>query len=209
MKYLKMLGLAVVAVVALMAFAGAGSASATVLCHKAETPCSQKWSKGTEIEFTVRPGTRARWFSEPTTVMECSSGDLKGSVTSVGGSSETVKIPLSNFAWTSCAPANSSTLEAGELEIHSISGSENGTVTLKGFTDRMENTPFGTCVYTSGSTGIGLGTLTASKTGEAIIDIETTLTRSGGSALCPPTVTWWEQWIQTAPSGTPLFVEPS
>ncbi|MGN6215985.1 MAG: hypothetical protein ACTHN7_03375 [Solirubrobacterales bacterium] len=211
MKYLKMLGLAAVAAAALMAFAGAGSASATVLCHRAETPCLQKWPKGTEIEFTVRPGTKARWASEPTTVMECSSGDLKGSVASAGGSSETVKIPLSTFEWSgSCAPAISSTLETGELEIHSISGSENGRVTLKGFTDRMENTPYGTCVYTSGSTGIGLGTLTASKTGEAIIDIETTLTRKeGSSAFCPLTVTWWEQWIQTAPSGTPLFVEPS
>ncbi len=208
MTYLKMLGLAAVAAVALMALAGAGSASATVLCHKAETPCSQKWSKGTEPEFVVRPGTKARWASEPTTVMECSSGDLKGSVTSAGGSSETVKIPLSTFSWTSCSPASSSTLEAGELEVHSISGSANGRVTLKGFTDRMENTPFGTCVYTSGSTGIDLGTLTASKTGEAIIDIETTLTRKEG-ALCPLTITWWEQWIQTAPSGTPLFVEPS
>ncbi|MGN6255772.1 MAG: hypothetical protein ACTHO8_12440 [Solirubrobacterales bacterium] len=208
MKYLKMLGLAAVAAAALMALAGAGSASATVLCHEAKTPCPQKWSKGTEIEFTVRPGTTARWASEPTTVMECSSGDLKGSVTSAGSSTETVKIPLSAFSWTNCSPESSSTLEAGELEVHSISGSENGVVTLKGFTDRMENTPFGNCVYTSGSAGINLGTLTASKTGEAIIDIETTLTRKEG-ALCPLTVTWWEQWIQTKPSGTPLFVEPS
>jgi hypothetical protein len=210
MKYLKMLGLAAVAAAALMAFAGAGSASATVFCHKAETPCSQKWSKGTEIEFTVRPETKARWFSGAITLLECSSGDLKGTLTSAGSSSETVKIAINTFAWTTGCSVNNETLETGELEVHSIAGSTNGTMTLKGFANRMETTQFGPCVYGSGSTGINLGTLTASKSGEAIIDIETTLSKKeGSSALCPTTIQWWEQWIQTKPSGTPLFVEPS
>jgi len=41
MKYVKMLRLAVVAT-ALMAFVGAGSASATVLCKTNTNPCSSK-----------------------------------------------------------------------------------------------------------------------------------------------------------------------
>jgi len=208
MKYLKMLSLAVVAAAALAAFAGAGSASATVFCHNAETPCLQKWPKGTEVEFAVRPGTTARWFSGMNTLMECSSGDLKGSLGSAGSSTETVKIPINTFVWSSCNVGNA-TLETGEMEIHSISGSTSGTMTLRGFTNRMETTQYGTCVYTSGSTGIHLGTLTASKAGEAIIDIEVTLTKKEGSVLCPTTIQWWEQWIQVKPSGTPLFVEPS
>jgi len=206
MKYLKMFGLAAVAAVALMAIAGAGSASATVLCHKAESPCSQKWSFGTETEFVVRPETTARWFSGINTLMECSSGDLKGSVTNAGGSSQTVVIGINTFSWSSCNVGNT-TLAPGELEIHSISGSTNGTATLKGFTTKIESIQYGTCVYTSGTTGAHLGTLVASKTGQAIIQIEVVLTRKEG-ALCPLTIEWWEEWTQTKPSETPLFVEP-
>ncbi|MGN6258903.1 MAG: hypothetical protein ACTHN3_14340 [Solirubrobacterales bacterium] len=209
MKYLKMLGLAVAAAAVLAAFAGAGSASAAVLCHKAETACFQKWSLGTETEFVVRSGTKARWFSGINTLMECSSGDLKGTVTNAGSATEAVKIGITDFAWTNCTVGNS-TLEKGEMEVSSISGSTNGNMTLKKFTNKIETVQYGTCIYTSGSTGTHLGTLTASSTGEAIIDIETTLTRKeGSSALCPTTIEWWEQWIQTKPSGTPLFVEPS
>ena len=208
MKYLKMLSLAVVGAAALMAFAGAGSASATVLCHKAETPCSQKWSIGTEAEFIIRPETKAKWFSGINTLLECSSGDLKGTIKNAGNSSETVKLGINTFVWSSCSVGNS-TLETGELEVHSISGSTNGTMTLKGFTNRIESTQYGTCVYTSGATGMDLGTLIASKTGQAIIDIEVVLTKKEGSILCPTTIEWWEEWTQTKPSETPLFVEPS
>jgi hypothetical protein len=207
-KHLKMFGLAAMAAMALMAFAGVGSASATVLCHKAETPCSQKWSVGTEPEFIVRPETTARWFSGANTLMSCTGGDLKGTITNAGGSSQTVKIGINTFAWTSCNVGNT-TLENGELEVHSISGSTNGTLTLKGFTTKIETTQYGTCIYTSGATGVDLGTLTASKTGQAIIDIIVVLTKKEGSSfLCPTTIEWWEEWTQTKPSETPLFVEP-
>ena len=207
MNHMKMLGLAALAVVALVAFAGAGSASATVLCHKAETPCSQKWSLGTEAEFVVRPGTTARWFSGVNTLMSCTGGDLKGSITNAGGSSQTVQIPIKTFTWSSCNVGNT-TLAPGELEIHSITGSTSGTTTLKGFTTKIETMQYGTCVYTSGSAGVDLGDLTASKSGEAVIDIEVVLTKKEGSALCPLSIEWWEEWTQTKPSGTPLYVEP-
>ena len=137
---------------ALVAFAGAGSASATVLCHKAETPCSQKWSAGTETEFIVRPGTTAKWFSGAVTLMECSSGDLKASITKAGGTSETVKIGIKTFVWSSCNVGNT-TLENGEIEVHSITGFQNGTLTLKGFTNRMETVQYGTCVTPPGHRG--------------------------------------------------------
>lgn len=48
MKYLKMLGLAAVAAMALTAFAGVGSASATggVLCENTTDHCTEKWTVG-------------------------------------------------------------------------------------------------------------------------------------------------------------------
>ncbi len=48
MKFIKMLGLAMVAAVAVMAFAGAGTASAT-LCKTQTSPCTSEWPIGTEI----------------------------------------------------------------------------------------------------------------------------------------------------------------
>lgn len=212
MKYLKMLGLAAVAAAALMAFAGAGSASATVLCHGEESPCTTAWTKGTEIEFQITSGTTARWFTtQGITINECSSGSLRGTITNAGSSTETVKISVGSgsggFNWSSCTTGQE-TVEGGEIEIHSITGSTNGKATIKGFSFRTDTVQYGTCYYTAGS-GVELGTITSSKSGEAVIDLETVLTKKEGSATCPLDVTWWEKWVQTAPSGTAFFVEPS
>ena len=58
MKHLKMLGLAAIAALGLMAFVGAGSASATTLfTDKAHTIV---YKKGTTIHTTLQPGTSAR-----------------------------------------------------------------------------------------------------------------------------------------------------
>lgn len=56
MKYLKMLGLAAVAAAALMAFVGAGTASAKegVLCSTTSNPCNSKWAAGTVIDFSLK-----------------------------------------------------------------------------------------------------------------------------------------------------------
>jgi len=212
MKYLKMFGLAAVAAAALMAFAGAGSASATVLCHGAESPCSTPWTKGTEVEFQITSGTTARWFTtQNITINECSSGSLRGTITKAGSSSETVVISVGSgsggFNWSSCT-TNQETVEGGEIEIHSISESTNGTLTMKGFSFRTNTVQYGICYYTAGS-GVDLGTITSSKAGEAVIDIEVVLTKKEGAGTCPLDITWWEKWVQTAPSGTALFVEPN
>ena len=127
-----------------------------------------------------------------------------------GSSTETVKISVgsgSDFVWNKCTFANS-TIEGGELEVHSIAGSNKGTLTMKGFTFTTNTAQYGTCSYGAG-TATHLGWLTASATGQAIIDIEVTLTKKAGGFLCPPTMEWWEEWIQTGPKGKALYIEPS
>jgi hypothetical protein len=208
MKYLKMLGLAAVAATALIAFVGAGSASATVFCSTQTTPCSAKWAKGTQLEFSVTAGSSAEWktgFSTNT----CTDGTLKGTMLTAGSGSETMKLSVddSDFTWTNCTFSNA-TLEGGELEIHSITGSNNGTVIMKGFNFTTSTTQYGSCNYSAG-TGVHLGTLTASGSGEAMIDIKVTLAKSGGGFLCPNTMEWIEEWVQTVPNGKALYVEPS
>lgn len=63
MNYLKMLGLAAVAVAALTAFLGAGTASATVICKTEPTAgvCPEGWdySAGTKGKASLEKGTTA------------------------------------------------------------------------------------------------------------------------------------------------------
>ena len=61
MKYVKMLGLAAVAAMALMAFLGASSASATVLCktHITSGCAAAGWDYAGPLEASLKPGTSA------------------------------------------------------------------------------------------------------------------------------------------------------
>jgi hypothetical protein len=210
MRCLKMLGLAAVAAAALAAFVGAGTASATVLCHTTTTPCSQKWAVGTAVQFDLQTGTSAVWQTTGgVTLNTCTGGTLKGTISNAGSATETVKIavPASGFSWSSCTTGQQ-TLEGGEIEIHAISGTDDGTLTMKGFAFTTNTVQYGVCTYTAG-TGTHLGKITASKTGEAVIDFEVVMTKKEGGVLCPSDITWWEHWLQKVPSGTALFVEPS
>jgi hypothetical protein len=211
MKYLKMLGLAAVAAAALMAIAGSGTASATVLCHSTSTPCVEKW-EGAQLEFKVKAGTEGVWADtdgEPK--VSCTEGILKGKP-STGGASATVTMTVngeSEFNWNNGCSGGivTKTLEGGNLEIHAISGSDNGTVTATGF--KFTTTFLGaSCIY-GFPEARDLGTLTASSTGDAVLDISSVFTKIEGSFICPLTVSWNEQFTQTGPSGTALYVEPS
>src|SRR5215475_10610476 len=105
MKYLKMLGLAAVAAMALMAFVGAATASATVLCSTNTSPCpaGQKWPVGTQIEFTVTQKTTANWEETAGNVLEtCTGGKIKGEITNAGSVTEAVKIQATEVSWTGC-----------------------------------------------------------------------------------------------------------
>lgn len=211
MKYLKMLGLAAVAAVALMAIVGVGTASATVLCQTTTTPCSSHWATGTQLEFHVKAGTEGVWADtsgEP--AVRCVEGILKGTP-SAGGALETVTMPIngeSEFNWNKgCGGIETKTLEGGKLEIHAISGTDNGTVTATGF--RFTTTFLGaSCIY-GFPEARDLGVLTGSATGDAVLDISSVFTKIEGSFVCPLTVTWKEEFTQTGPSGTALYVEPS
>jgi hypothetical protein len=206
MKHVKMLGLAVVAAMALMSFAAAGSASATVLCKTATNPCSSKWVAGTELRFALKSGTSAIWKGEfGETLKTCTGADLRGKITNAGSSVETVKLQITENSWTSCT-VPTTTLKLGELEIHSITGSTNGTMTMKGAEFTTKDNFFGDCSYGTG-TGIDLGTLTSSGTGDAVIDVAAKLLPTGLG--CCPEVSWAEEFTLISPKETPLFVEPS
>jgi hypothetical protein len=213
MKYLKTLGLAAVAAMALIAFVGAGSASATVLCDTTSTPCAEKWKVGTEPRFTVKPGTAGIWTdTSGTVVAKCPEGEIRGEITNAGSATETVKTSVepSDFTWPGVEGCiKTITVAGGTLEIHAISGTDNGTVTASGFKITIYFEAFGiSCIY-GFTEGQDLGTLTASGSGSAILDINTVFFKKEGGFLCPGDLKWAEEFTQEQPSGTGLYVEPS
>lgn len=209
MKYLKTLGLAAIAATALMAFLGAGTASATVLCSAAESPCSlaHKYSVGTRIGFSLASGTSLRWVNEGNTLETCKGAVLKSDITNAGSATTTVTSENKTLSFSECNTANGFT-KLGGLEIHNISGTSNGTVTASGEIGWTFNNPlFGSCVY-GWTTGGVVGTITEGK--PATLDLNTGIVRlTGSSVLCPANGTLEGSLVQTEPASTTLYVGAS
>jgi len=200
MKYLKMLGLAAVAAMALMAF-GAGSASATVLCSESITTgcgtAGKDLASGTVIEAKLL-GTAVLKTKEGTVLDECEGSKIKGKTSTTGGSGSTVKGPVEELAWGTCTKTTH-TLTNGELEIHHITGTDNGTLTVVG-TEVTVNTIFGSCVFTASDIGTLVGGSPAK-----ISMVNQVVKRLSG--LCPSEVLWTAEWEVTSPK--PLWVAAS
>jgi hypothetical protein len=211
MKYLKMLGLAVVAAAALMAIAGAGPASATVFCHSTASPCPQKWATGTEPRFTVTTGTAGIWTTTSGEVVaKCTEGEIRATMTNSGGATETIKetVAATGLTWPSVSGCiKTVTVKGGTLEFHTIAGTDNGTITVSGVEITIEILG-SSCVYGFG-TNEHLGTLTGNGSGKAVFDISTLFIKKSGSFICPEDLKWSESFTQTSPSGTALFVGTS
>jgi hypothetical protein len=221
MKYLKMLGLAAVAAMALMAFFGASSASATVLCKTTLTSGCQAagWAypAGTTLHATLDPETSADLSVGGTTIATCTESTVHGTTSNAGSSSETVFGALTTtkiagdphpeeptgLHWDGCSNTTK-TIKAGELEIHSIAGSDNGTLTGKGNEVTVALSGV-SCTYGTGA-GLDLGTVTDT-TPHATIDIDATVQRTAGGFLCPATARWQAKYVITTP--TNIYVSAS
>ena len=201
MKHLKTLAMATAAAAAVMAFLGVGAASATVLCTTTSTPCTVPYPEETKFHATLEPGASALFQdtsgSEKKT---CTEGTIKGKITKKGGAGATVIIGLEEWTWTNCTHTTV-TIAAGELEVHNIVNTDNGTIT--GRNTKWTTVINGiTCTYGFGN-GVDIGDLTGGF--PATIDIDTVLSRQGGGFLCPETMTLTASFLVTEPK--PLFVE--
>jgi len=215
MKYVKILGLAAIAAAALMAFIGAGTASATVLCSTTTTPCTSKWPAGTALEFSIVSGGSAKLVTtdEKTTLDTCTGSTVKGSLTNAGSATETASGPVekANLTWSGCSFPTNTTQGAG-LEVHAITGSDNGTVTASGeFRVTINTVLFGSCVY-GVTAGTDLGTLTGTTPTrtDGVFDANAIASKlTGSEAACPATSKWTAEYTMTKPANTDLYVEPS
>lgn len=215
MKYLKMLGLAAIAAGALMAFAGAGTASAT------ELTCTEP--AGTKVMCGI--GTVIHSESEGHAVLdsiigkiECNS-TVEGATTNTGSATETVDGEISVLSFTGCTTAVVKVLKNGNLEIHTqittiedpgsppvitevtdgING--NGTLTSTGAEVTVETFGFH-CIFTTKNTKIGTVTGSSTTGGSATLDISATIPRTGGrsGSFCGASAPWTGSYKVTKPT---------
>ncbi|HWP32704.1 MAG TPA: hypothetical protein VNL97_03045, partial [Solirubrobacterales bacterium] len=100
MKYLKMLSLAAV-VAAAFAFAGVGTASATVMCTTTSEPCGSVYEGG--VAAKLETGTKAK-LKTNLGVVECSVSNSSGFVASNGeGEIEQLTFETCNIGLTPCS----------------------------------------------------------------------------------------------------------
>ncbi|MGN6276238.1 MAG: hypothetical protein ACTHNP_09970 [Solirubrobacterales bacterium] len=183
---------AAVAAAALMAVGGASSASATVLCKT--TSCG---SLATSLEWSLT-GT-AKLESGGITLDTCTGGTMSGSIEEQGATvTARGKVAREHLTWTGCTNTTD-TLKGGELEVHAISNTDNGTVTATGFEVTIA-TGIGSCVYGFGTEHKDLGTLEGGTEPKLVIDKEIPLI----SGPCSSTAVWNATYLVTNPK--PLFV---
>lgn len=207
MKHLKLFGLAVVTAMAAIGVGGAGSASATVLCKATETPCSEtKLIKKNAVIHADLEGRSVSEFTTPSYIFEsCTGGTLMAGITAQGGAGATVTVGTapSSWTWSGCEAGGVSATESGEIEIHHNAGTDNGTLTAKGFGFKFA-TLNSECIYVpSPLTELGVLTGGASPT----IEINTVLVKSKGPLTCFQDFFWRATYKITEPA--PLYVGAS
>lgn len=177
MKYVKMLGLLVVAAVALMAFAGSALATTVTGPGGDTTPTIHAVNEGTHVSLHNSIAN-----------IECKS-TAHGEVEHYVSGTPTGKITALSF--TECTGGWVVHVDApGSLEVHHIVGTTNGTLTSSGAT--VTATRFGvSCRYATNNTDIGTVTGHKGPNGEATLDIEANIPFHGGSFLCGGATAAW------------------
>jgi hypothetical protein len=199
MKYVKMLGLAAVAAMALMAFLGASSASATVLCKTATNPCGAGWVYTGALEGSLTSGSSAVLEStgeNPLIEDTCTVSVVKGEVTKDGGAGVNASGPVNSVSFEKCTNTTTVLNGTGTLEL------EGSVVKAKGFEVTVNAGV--SCIYSAG-TGTTLGTFVGGNPAKIVVNA--VVNKSGGSFLCPSDSKWTAEYTITG-LGT-LHSEPS
>jgi len=190
MKHLKMLGLAAIAALGLMAFVGAGTASATTLAT--DSAGTIKYAAGTTLHATLETGTSATLTdTSGNTIATCTGSTVHGTIGTASGT--WVEGANSSLTWEGCNQTTD-TVNLGSMDIMQTTGDE-GEVRSTGSNVTLQI--FGvSCTYGTGE-GTKLGTITG---GEApTMKITATIPKTAGGFLCPSTGIWHASFIITSP----------
>ncbi|HEX6781143.1 MAG TPA: hypothetical protein VF125_03835 [Solirubrobacterales bacterium] len=193
MKYLKMLGLAAVAAMALMAFVGAGTASATTLYVKGVAQTGSV----TLSSSIASGGSAILKDTNNATVDTCKESTVTGSTKSpFSGATVTGDIETGNLTFGGCSH-KTTVLKPGTLHVAYTSG-DNGTVSSSGAEVTVESTIFGASCIAKTGTGTTIGTLNG-KTGATE---HATMTINGviPMGLCGD-ANWTGSYTVTSPTG--------
>lgn len=212
MKHLKMLALAAVAVGALLAFLGAGSASASVICSTTADPCpeGQAWTTGTVVDWSIPSGSSVKMVTTAGETLDtCTESTIKKEITNTGSSTATVTAKVTATTFGGCT-FTTDTLRLGKTEIHKISGTSNGTVTSDEPTEVTINTVlFGSCIYTV-PTGKSVGDVSEGSGTNSVFALNAVTEKVSGSGFaCPTTDRTTGTYVLTTPSQTTLSVSAS
>jgi hypothetical protein len=187
-----------------MAFIGAGTATATVLCSTTSDPCpaGQDYTVGTVLDFSIPAGASAHLEdTSGNTLDTCTTSTVKGTVSNTGGSAATVSGAVSELTWGGPCTFTTATTTLGELEIHKIAGTSNGTLTAKTeFEVTVFNSLLGDCFYRAAA-GTDLGILTEGNPAVFHASAKVTRTNTPG-CLAPTSAVWTATYNQTAPATT-------
>lgn len=185
MKQLKILALALIAATALMAFAGAGTASATftALCEVKFTepsgtpkcPAGKTYEEEDEFHAVLESGTKL--------VLETGLGKVECSESTISGNPQAatampLTIVTAEFTTANCGEYTV-IVEASSLKVEIIDlpvWTHNGTMTLEASVEVIKGE--GNCLYTTGHAGVLTGN------NPATLDFATLLTKVGGNAKC-------------------------
>jgi len=188
MKYMKILGLAAMALAALMAMAGTASAtSITSPAGTTYTSTIKAENEGTITLTSVFGGFGA---------VSCKKSTVEGKV-ETHGAAVTAGGKITGLTFTECSGGTptSPVTTPGTLEVHrNADGS--GALTSKSASVVIHGTAFGTCTFTTSSTGTSLGTLTTTTQtgGKATLDIKASIASACGTG------TWEGSYVVTTPS---------
>ncbi len=191
MKYLKISGLAVLAVAALMTFAAGASATSLT------SPL------GTTYTGVVQAETAGEMIVHGTVESRCKSTfewEVNGH-----GPGAPVKGPVNAFYLLECSGGTSVVpLKLGTFQLHTRTKSADGdgTLTWTGAEFAYKTSPPTIeCRYGFESQNADVGILTGSisTSGTARVDIDAILIRVGGSPFCPITSKWTAEYEITSP----------
>jgi hypothetical protein len=208
MKYVKMLGLAVMAAMALSAVAGASTASATELCSINAAGCSggTMYPVGTEIKAELN-GVAAE-LTTPITTVKCKKSTTAGKTTTTGSATETVLGQITSLKFEECTDTAGDTCTATAVhlpykgEIHATEKG-NGTLTV---TSGGTGEP-GATVVCAEVINCTFTTATASLSvtgGNPALALASKIPLNLAGGICPLEAHWDSQYKVTAPN--PLFV---
>ena len=190
MKYIKMLGLAAIAAMALMAFVGAGTASATTLEVE-----GVKQNKSVTIEASLASGTSAILKDKNGTTNDTCTGSTVKGATEGSFSAASIGGKVSSLTFTGCSHTTH-VLAPGSLSVTWTSGA-NGTVSSSGAKVTVVSTVFGASATCETGAGTVIGTLTGVASGNATMHINATTLNCGILG----TSSWTGTYSVTSPKG--------